>query len=261
MNSMSHYIDLRGHAVWTSEWANNGDALLLLHGGLSATEDFDTYLLPAVEGTHHVFAYDRTAHGRTGDRPGSLHFEFQRDEAIQFLEDFVKGPAHLIGYSDGGIIALLVALKRPELVKSIVAIGTNYHYNYGGDPVQPWEPSDEDRLEHKLRSPDAPESLDSKNERMRNIWNSEPTLTKKDLEKIVCPTLILAGDDEGFSFEHTTSMYEALPYGQLAIIPGTSHHSLKEKPELVQMVIRGFLVDLTPPVTRQPFRRYNENFI
>jgi pimeloyl-ACP methyl ester carboxylesterase len=117
------YINLRGHQVWNYEWANNGEALVMLHGGMSATEDWDTYMLPAFESTHHVFAYDRTGQGRTGDQPGSLHFAHQCAEAIAYLEDVVKGPAHLVGWSDGGIITLLVALARPDLVKSIVAIG------------------------------------------------------------------------------------------------------------------------------------------
>jgi pimeloyl-ACP methyl ester carboxylesterase len=75
------------------------------------------------------------------------------------------------------------------------------------------------------------------------------------LGKIQCPTLILASDDEGFSFAHITSMYEAIALGQLAIIPGTSHYVIKEKPELTQAIIKDFLANLVPPVTRQPVRR------
>jgi pimeloyl-ACP methyl ester carboxylesterase len=101
----SGYIDLRGHQVYSYEWENNGDAVLLLHGGLSQTSHFDFTVLPAVEDKHHVFGYDRTAHGYTGDREGSLHFTFQYEEAVSYLEDVVKEPAHLIGHSDGAIIA------------------------------------------------------------------------------------------------------------------------------------------------------------
>ena len=251
------YVNLRGHEIWNSEWANNGEALVLLHGGLSATEDFDRYLLPAFEDTHHVFAYDRTAHGRTADQPGSLHFDFQSREAIAYLEDVVREPTHLLGWSDGGNIALMIALSRPDLVRSIVAIGANFHFEQMGGPIEPWEISEEDRLEHAERSPDAPETLDMKVSRMRDIWNSEPTLTEEELEKIQCPTLIIAGDDERMEIEHTASMYRAIPQGQLAIIPGTSHFLLKEKPVLTQAVIKQFLDDLNPPITRQPFRRRN----
>ena len=112
-----------------------------------------------------------------------------------------------------------------------------------------------------MRSPDAPETIDSKQSRMLAIWNSEPTMTTGDLAKITCPTLILAGDDEPFSLEHTSALYEAIPQGQLAVIPGTSHFVIKEKPELTQMVIKQFLVDLSAPITRMPIRRTNPEII
>lgn len=252
---MGDYINLRGHKVWNLEWPNNGQAVVLLHGGLSATEDWDKYILPAVADSFHVFAYDRTGQGRTSDQIGSLHFSFQTKEAIAYLEDVVKEPAHLIGWSDGGIISLLVALERPDLVRSVIAIGANYHHESGGRPIELWEISDGDRLEHAQRSPDAPGAIDSKVERMWKIWISEPNLSLEDLSKISCPTLIMAGDDENLSFAHITSMYEAIPLGQLAIVPGTSHFLVKEKPELAQAIIKGFLSDLNPPITRAPVRR------
>ncbi len=252
---MPNYLDLRGHKVWCYEFSESGEPLVLLHGGLSATEDIEKYIVPALVQTHHVYAYDRTGHGRTGDQPNSLHFEFQTSEAIAYLEDIVRAPSHLIGWSDGGIIALMVAMQRPDLVRSVVAIGSNYHFQHGGKPVDPREISEKDRAEHAQRSPDPLTALDDKTERMRNIWNSEPTLSLSDISKITCPTLILAADDEGFSMTHTTSLYEALPQGQLAIIPGTSHFLIKEKPALVQAIIKDFLSDLSPPQTRVPVRR------
>jgi pimeloyl-ACP methyl ester carboxylesterase len=254
---MPTYINLRGHQIWSSDWTNNGEPLVLLHGGLSATEDWDTYLLPAIESTHHVFGYDRTGQGRTGDQLGSLHFAFQTAEAIAYLEDVVKEPVHLVGWSDGGNIALMIAIQRPELVRSIIAIGANYHFDHNGGPIPEWAITDEDRAEHASRSPDAPETFDDKIARMRGIWNSEPTLTSDDLAKIQCPTLIIAGDDELFAIEYTSAMYEAIPLGQLAIVPGTSHFVVKEKPELVQAIIKQFLADLSVPITRAPVRRKN----
>ena len=110
------YIDLRGHQLWSNEFADNGEPLLSLHGGLSASHRWDPTILPAVENDHHVYSYDRTAHGRTGIRPGFYHFDFQTDEAIAYIEDVIRKPTHMIGHSDGAIIALMVAIKRPDLV-------------------------------------------------------------------------------------------------------------------------------------------------
>jgi hypothetical protein len=254
---MPEYINLRGHQIYNYEWDNQGEAMVLLHGGLSKTASWDYLMVPALEDEFHVFAYDRTAHGFTGDQTGSLHFEFQAKEAIAYLEDVVKEPAHLIGYSDGGIIALMVAIARPELVKSIVAIGANFHYSAPLSDFTEAKVSEEDQAEYNLISPDAPHTLLEKTIRMNHIWKTEPDIALSDIATIQCPVLVLAGDDDVIKHEHTIALYEALPLGQLAIIPGTSHGVVKEKPALMLAVITQFLEDLSYPDTRQPIRRTN----
>jgi pimeloyl-ACP methyl ester carboxylesterase len=83
-------------------------------------------------------------------------------------------------------------------------------------------------------------------------------MTKRELKKIKCPTLILAGDDEPFSTEHTASLYEAIPGAQLAILPGTSHAVLKEKPKLVKQILKDFYKNPGMPLTLSPNRRLKQ---
>jgi pimeloyl-ACP methyl ester carboxylesterase len=252
---MPEYLDLRGHKVFSYEWENNGEAVLLLHGGLSQTSHWDYVLTPDLEPDFHLFAYDRTGHGYTGDREGSFHFAFQTEEAIAYLEDIVKEPAHLIGWSDGGIIAMLIAIARPELVKSLVLIGANYHPSGALTHLPFVEPSEEDKAEYAATSPDAPHTQNEKIKKMLKIWESEPDIPIAELAKIECPTLFIAGDDDVFSHEHTLDMYRAVALSQLAIIPGTSHIAPKEKPALFSAIVHQFLTDLTYPVTKMPIRR------
>jgi pimeloyl-ACP methyl ester carboxylesterase len=252
----SGYIDLRGHDTFSYEWPNKGEALLLLHGGLSQTSHFDQSVLPAIEDNFHIFGYDRTGHGFTGDRDGSMHFQFQYEEAVAYLEDVVKVPAHLIGHSDGAIIALMVAMHKPELVKSVVLFGGLFHFS-GTLPMPEFDGniSQEDLDEYAATSPDGPGTLEAKIRKMFSIWYSEPAYTVEDVKKIQCPALVLVGDDDVISHHHTIEMFEALPQGQLAVIPGTSHQANKEKPEIFQMFIREFLKDLSYPQTKMPQRR------
>jgi pimeloyl-ACP methyl ester carboxylesterase len=254
---MPEYINLRNHQVYNYEWDHEGEAVVLLHGGLSKTSSWDYLMVPPLEDQFHVFAYDRTGHGFTADQLGSLHFEFQCQEAIAYLEDVVKEPAHLIGYSDGGIIALMVAIKRPELVKSIVAFGANYHYSAPLSDFDEANVSEEDQAEYNLISPDAPYTLLEKIKRMNEIWKTEPDISLSEIASIQCPVLVMAGDDDVIAHDHTISLYEALPLGQLAIIPGTSHSLIKEKPALAIAVMMQFLEDLSYPITRSPVRRTN----
>ena len=255
---MPKYIEVNKHQVYAYEWDNNGEAVVLLHGGLSQTSHWDSYILPAIEADFHPFAYDRTAHGFTGDRTGSLHFDYQAKEAIAYLENVVKEPAHLIGFSDGAIISLLVAIERPELVKSIISIGGNYHFS-GTLPLPPFDGmiTPEDQEEYNQTSPDAPHTLLEKTQRMIEIWKSEPNIDKAELSKIQCPVLVLAGDDDAIDHHHTVELFEALPLGQLAIVPGASHIVMKDKPGITQALIAEFLEDLSYPVTRMPMRRTN----
>ena len=87
---MPEYLKVDGHDLYCYEWDNEGEAVVLLHGGLSKTSSWDYLLVPALEDDFHVFAYDRTAHGSTADRAGSLHCEYQTREAIAYLETVVE---------------------------------------------------------------------------------------------------------------------------------------------------------------------------
>ena len=126
-------------------------------------------------------------------------------------------------------------------------------------PLPPFDGmiSAEDQEEYNRTSPDAPHTLLEKTQRMLETWKCEPNLTTDDLAKIQCPVLVLAGDDDVIDHSHTVDFFEALPFAQLAIIPGASHIVMKDKPELTQAVIADFLKDQTYPVTRMPMRRTN----
>ena len=234
------YINLRGHQTWSVEYSHQGEPLLLLHGGLSATENFAPHILPAVQDRFHVYGYDRTAHGRTGIREGFYHFDFQRDEAIAYIEDVIGSPTHLLGHSDGGIIALLVAIARPDLVLSIIATGANYTWDAGLTLGGEVTISDENRAEFAERSPDSPETLDRIIYKAYEVWESEPNMTPAELATITCPVLVVNGDDEPFSPHHAVDLYEALPDGRLAIIPGSPHATHKVKPHLLIPIIQDF---------------------
>ena len=247
------YIDLRGHQTWSVEYPNNGATLLLLHGGLSATENFDYHILPAIEDRFHVYGYDRSAHGRTGIREGFYHFDFQRDEAIAYIEDVIGAPTHLLGHSDGGIIALLVAIARPDLVLSIIATGTNYNWDaglaLGGEVVV----TDENRADFAERSPDAAEMLDIIIQKAHDVWATEPNITVAELATITCPVLVVNGDDEPFSPHHGVDLYQALSNGRLAIIPGSPHATHKIKPHLLHPIIKDFYDHPGPRGESNPF--------
>src|SRR5581483_8088742 len=120
---MGEYVDIGGLKTWY-DTAGSGDPLVLLHGGL-CTNDTWGATLPALAEKFHVFAPERRGHGHTPDVDGPLNYSDMATDTIGFIETVVKQPAHLVGWSDGGIIALLVAIERPDLVRKIVPVSAN----------------------------------------------------------------------------------------------------------------------------------------
>lgn len=86
------------------------------------------------------------------------------------------------------------------------------------------------------------------------MWETQPDLTPEDLHSISTPTLVMASDDDSVSLEHTLALYRAIPDSQLAIVPGTSHLLVMEKPNEIYPQIGGFLSH-DPVPTRLPIRR------
>jgi pimeloyl-ACP methyl ester carboxylesterase len=250
------FLTIDGHKIWCKQWGNHGEPVVLLHGGLSNTENWERQILPAVEKTHQPFAYDRTAHGRTKIRDGFMHFDFQVDEFIAYIEKVVKKPVHVIGWSDGGNIGLLASIKRPDLIKSLVGIGMNYTYKGGiSFDLNNVSVSDEEKASFAKMSKQDPELLITIIRKAFKVWSSEPKLKLKDLAKVKCPVLVLAADDEPFTSELTFKMYEAIPNARLAVMPGTSHALVKEKPKLMHAIIKDFYKSLDFTITKMPNRR------
>ena len=189
--------------------------------------------------------------------PGARHPAYRQVPAPN-VGRWEAGPAHLVGWSDGGIVALLLARRTPDLVGRMVVIGTNYHFDGIHDMTAGGEPSEFFRsiaAAYAERSPDGPEHFDAVAQKTFAMFNSEPTMTVADLAGIAAPTLVVAGDDDLARLDHTMSLYQALPAGQLAVVPAASHAVVIEKPAQVAALILEFLAQDLPPRTLMPFHR------
>lgn len=254
---MAGYVKINGHPTWVHDQGGPGAPLLLLHGGMSNSDVMLGSIGAGLSERYRVIAFDRRGHGFTADTEAPFHYSDMASEAVGVLEQVVGGPAHLVGWSDGANTALLVALARPELVHKLVAIGANYHF----EGVLPFDMVPEAPLAQELgsayaaRSPDGAGHLEVVLEKTFTMYASEPTLTGADLAGISHPVLVAAGDDDMVALSHTVSLYEALPAGQLAIIPGASHALPLEQPDVLTGLILRFLAAAGPPETLLPIRR------
>jgi len=230
-----------------------GTALVLLHGGLSNRDDFEPQLAELTE-RYRVWRPDRRGHGTTADVPGPITYDNMADDTIEFLESVVGEPAHLIGYSDGAMVGLLVALRRPDLVRKLVLIGL--YVNRDGEvewfgryvrAATSATVSTSVRRAYEERSPDGPAHFDVVAEKILHLWRTEPTLRLDALRALSAPTLLLQGDDDIVTLEHGVAMAREIPDAQLAVVPGSSHFVPYEKPALVAQLFVEFLANEHPP--------------
>ena len=250
-------ISLNQHPTWAKLPRGRRPVVLLLHGGMSSSASMLSSIGPRLERDFAVCAFDRRGHGRTADTPQPFSYDEMADETIAFIEH-VGRRVHLVGHSDGGNVALLVAMRRPDLVKRSIVIGANYHHN-GLMPLGTFDADSEGFDEwangYAALSPDGIEHAAEVARKSAELVATSPTLTTSDLATISVPTLVMAGDDDVATLAHTCSLYESLPHGQLAIVPGTSHGVLKERTKESARVIRHFLTMSLPPRTRTSVRR------
>jgi pimeloyl-ACP methyl ester carboxylesterase len=282
------YVELPGVRTWyeTDGPDDAAETLVLLHGGFCSNETWGGQR-PAFASTYRLFLPERRAHGRTPDVEGPLFYEDMAKDTIDFLDTVVRGPAHLVGWSDGGIVALLVAMARPDLVRKAAVIGVNFRplpevpadlTGQGdegdkdgsaeqGDAAGEGTRADEDdssssdapeleflRETYEAVSPDGAEHWPVVVDKVLHMFATQPDIAREDLGRITVPTLVIAGDDDVMSLEHTIDLYRAIPGSELAIVPGTSHTLPLEKPAYVNRTILDFLAN-DPVRTIMPVRR------
>ncbi|MDQ1380757.1 MAG: hypothetical protein QOJ71_1476 [Actinomycetota bacterium] len=250
------YIEILGHPTWATMGTEKDATVLLLHGGLSNSDMMLDAMGAPLSNTYRVTAFDRRGHGRTADTEAPFHYAAMADETIAFLEQ-LGGPAHLIGWSDGGNVGLLVAMRRPDLVGRLVMIGSNYHH----DGLLPMHVDDDSPVlammlaNYSERAPDGADHFGEVVAKTFTMFATEPELTVDHLRAVSVPALVLVGDDDAIALSHTCSLYESIPGAQLAVVPGASHALPLEQPDETVRIISRFLAGDATPTTVMPMRR------
>lgn len=257
---MGAYLESGGLTTWYDE-QGVGEPLVLLHGGLNTNANWAEQMSD-FSAQFRVIAPERRGHGHTADIEGPLSYDAMAADTIAFLMALGGGPAHLLGWSDGGIVGLLAAMARPDLIRKLVVIGTNYDTT--GVVPEAMEgfaslQADGDELAilrtpYEAVSPDGPEHWPVVVAKFKEMVTTQPTISVEQLGGITAHTLVVVGDDDIVALDHTASLFRAIPNSELAVIPGTSHFGFMEKPELVNRLVLDFL-QREPATTFWPLRR------
>jgi pimeloyl-ACP methyl ester carboxylesterase len=252
---MGEYVRLGDVRTWYDELGAGGP-LVLMHGGLVDARFFEHNIGPLAE-RFHVFTPERRGHGHTPDVEGPITYQLMTDDTIAFLEQVVGEPADLVGHSDGAFVAMQVAMQRPDLVKRLVMISGGFNKSGEAMPDMVW---DVEQLTQFLGpaygavSPDGEAHFPVVAAKIGVLAATEPDLEAADLARVTARSLVMFSDDDLMTLPHAVEMYDALPNAELAVVPGTSHFLVQEKPDLVNKIVLDFLT-LEPVQTVAAIRR------
>jgi pimeloyl-ACP methyl ester carboxylesterase len=240
------YVDIAGQQVW-HEVAGEGDPVVLLHGGFGGASSWFAQIPDLVAAGYQVFAPERRGHAHTADVEGPITYSLMAEDTIAYLDAVLGRPAHLVGWSDGAVVAALVAMRRPELVDRMVLIGQ--YFNSTGKTDNSLLDVFLEQREGAIKflragydpfSPDGPAHFEVVYDKLLAMILSEPEIPLSALSAIVAPTLVLQGDHDEVTIEHSIAVSTVLPSGRVAVLPG-SHALPIESPSVVNPLLVSFL--------------------
>lgn len=218
------YIPVRGIKMYC-EIYGKGAPLLLIHGNGGSIKAFSNQI-PFFSQHYKVIAVDSRAQGKTIDTGDSLSYEMMADDFAALLDAMKIDSAYVIGWSDGGINSLLLAIRHPEKVKKLASTGANLVPDSSALAQK-----DIDEMitgYNEMNSKKEKSAEDKMQMKLLKLMIDHPHIYKADLAKIKCPSLIIGGDHDIIKPSHTLYIYENTPGAFLWIVPNSGHATLIE---------------------------------
>lgn len=221
-----------------------GQPLLLVHGN-GGSIAWLAAQIHYFKGHRRVIVMDSRGQGRSGDTTAPITYERMADDLAALLDHLKVGPVDVLGWSDGGIEALLMGARHPDKVRKLVAMAANLDpdalYPEMTGPVKEMVAAVPPEAK---RTPE-----DRRHAKVTELMLNEPHIPLALLKSVTAPTLIVSGDHDLIRLDHTIALYEALPNAQLAVLPDSTHLVPFDDPRTFNAVTDRFLA--------APFKKRN----
>lgn len=212
-----------------------GEPLILLHGNGEYLEYFE-HQIEYFSKEYRVIALDTRGHGKSprGDKPFTIR-QFA-DDLKDFMDELEIEKAHILGFSDGGNIAMVFALKYPERVNKVIMNGANLYPSgvklacYLSITFEYYQ-----ALYFSKKSKKAKQKAE-----LYGLMAKDPYVKPKELKQLKAKTLVLVGDKDLIRLSHSKLIARKLPDGELRVIPG-DHWVAKNSPKVYNKVVKEFL--------------------
>jgi len=234
INGIEMYYEVHG----------SGEPLILIHGGLG-NANYWSNQVPALAEHYKVITLDSRGHGRSTFNDQPIGYDLMTSDVVALMDYLKIDKANIVGWSDGGIIGLDMAINYPDRLNKVVAFGANYDPSGVRADIGESERFNayiaQASEDYQKLSP-APERWEEFLNNIGNMWATEPNFTPEQLGAITTPILILDGkNEEAIDTDHTKKMADLIPGAELHLIPGTGHFAMLEKPEEFNQIVLNFL--------------------
>ena len=202
------------------------EPVILLHGGL-VSSDVWAFEVPLLLKKHKVIVVDSRGHGRSllGNQP--LGYDLMASDILQLMDYLKIDKASIVGWSDGGIIGMILAIKNPERINKLFTFGSNY--NLSGYKSEPSDSAlaalfmTRARANYRKLSP-TPDDFDKLKKSIGKMYSTEPDLKPMAIRTIKAPTVIACGQyDQFIKPEHFRELSQLIPNAKLVILPNVGH--------------------------------------
>jgi pimeloyl-ACP methyl ester carboxylesterase len=217
--AVGKYYDIRGFKMYCEVYGT-GKPLLIIHGNGGSINNF-IYQIPFFEKKYKVIIADSRAQGNSDDAGDSLSYEMMADDYAALLDAMKIDSADVIGWSDGGINGLLLAIRHPSKVRRLAITGANLVPDTTAVPQEIWNMVTPQYKMLKAKTKRTPEENDGY--KLLRLLVEQPHIPLSALHTISCPTLVIGGDHDVIKVEHTLLIYQNIPKANLWILPNSGH--------------------------------------
>lgn len=227
---------INGARLYYAVFNKNGkDPVLLLHGGFTSSNDWGDEVTRLYK-THKVIVTDTRGHGRSTMSAQPFTYNLFASDVLLLLDKLHVQKVSIIGWSDGGVTGLLLAIHHPERIRRLFTFGANYNQS-----AYKTEPPDSAMSAHFMAKVQAdyrrlsptPDSFPKLKKALGKLYSTEPDISPGDLKTIHCPVTIAAGEyDQFIKRQHSEQMAQLIPGAKLVIIPKVSHGGPLQDPGL-----------------------------
>ena len=233
------FYNIRGIKMYC-EIYGSGKPLLMIHGNGGSIKSFENNI-PYFAKRYKVIVADSRSQGKSKDLNDSLSFEMMADDEAALLDALHIDSAYVLGWSDGGINALLLAIRHPESVIKLASTGANLWPDSTAIIPSIWK---EDKVTYE-----SSKDRHFTTEEEKNNWKLflldwfQPNIPLTALHSIKCPALIIGGDHDLITIEHTVKIYQNIPKAYLWIVPDSGHGTLIEHKDEFNKIVDDFFTN------------------